>query len=245
MPNRLAYHLYHLIWTSLDWLYPPTCGGCEQLGERWCQSCQQSVERMLGFICPICGQNQVDGKVCLRCLSTPPHYLALRSWAAFRGKIRNALHRLKYHRDVSLGEALSRPLFDYLQQLGWSIDLIVPVPLGVQRLTERGYNQAELLSRPLALASGVRFRTNALWRSRETRSQVGLSANLRRENVAQAFRAETKYVAGQNVLIVDDVTTSGATLDSCATALLDVGAQAVYGLTMARAILGSTDNLST
>jgi ComF family protein len=174
----------------------------------------------------------------------PPHYLALRSWAAFGGKVRNALHRLKYRRDVSLGEALSRPLSDYLQQLEWPIDLVLPVPLGTQRLAERGYNQAELLARPLALASGVRFRTNALWRSRETRSQVGLSANLRRENVAQAFRARPECVEGRKVLIVDDVTTSGATLDSCATALLDAGAQAVYGLTMARAVLSLADNLS-
>jgi ComF family protein len=235
MPTRLAYGLYHLFLTGLDWLYPPKCGGCEQLGERWCQNCQTSVERLVTLICPVCGQNNAGDIVCPRCLSNPPHYVALRSWAIFAGKIRNALHRLKYHRDVSLGEALSRPLFDYFQQLNWPVDLIVPVPLGAERMVSRGYNQAELLARPMALATGLPYRTNALWRSRETRSQVGLSATERHQNVSGAFCAKSELVAGRNVLVIDDVTTTGATLDSCAAALLDAGAQSVYGMTMARA----------
>jgi competence protein ComFC len=245
MPTRLAYGLYHLLLTSLDWLYPPTCGGCEQLGERWCQSCQQSVERLLVSICPLCGQNNAGDQVCPRCLSNPPHYLTLRSWAVFQGKIRNALHRLKYRRDVSLGEALSRPLFDYFMQLNWPIDLIVPVPLGVERMATRGYNQSELLARPLALAAGINCRNNALWRTRETHSQVGLSAIERHENVSGAFRAKSEYVTGRNILVIDDVTTTGATLDSCAVALLEAGARSVYGITMARAsFLGSPNNSS-
>lgn len=245
MPGRLAYQLYHLFWTSLDWLYPPACGGCDQRGERWCRNCQQSVETIQGPLCPLCGQSQPNGEMCIRCQSTSPHYHALRSWAVFNGKIRNALHRLKYRRDVSLGEALAKPLSEYLGRLDWQVDMVVPVPLGVTRMAERGYNQAALLARPLALACDVSFRPQSLWRARETRSQVGLSAISRRENVAGAFRAKPDLVEKRNVLLVDDVTTSGATLDSCAHALLAAGANKVYGLTLARAVLSSTDGLST
>jgi ComF family protein len=167
--------------------------------------------------------------------------VALRSWAVFGGKIRNALHRLKYQRDIGLGEALSMPLATYLRELQWPIDMIVPVPLGNARLAERGYNQAELLARPVALACAIPLKTKALLRAKETRSQVGLSAVLRRQNVAGAFEAKSSLVKEKNVLVMDDVTTSGATLDACAAALLEAGAHAVYGLTLARAVLSSTD----
>lgn len=245
MPRRLAYQLYHFFWTSLDWLYPPACGGCDQRGERWCKSCQQSVQTISVPLCPHCGQSQPNGEICTRCQTTTPHYQALRSWAVFQGKIRNALHRLKYHRDVGLGEALARPLSEYFRQLEWQVDLVVPVPLGANRMAERGYNQATLLARPLAWANNLSFHAKALWRTRETRSQVGLSAISRQENVAGAFQAKPGFVRDRNVLVVDDVTTSGATLDSCACALLAAGARTIYGLTLARAVLSSTDGIST
>lgn len=242
MTGRMAYQLYRLFWTGLDWLYPPTCGGCDRRGERWCENCQNSIDMIRPPLCPRCGQNQPEEMYCNRCLHTPPNYQALRSWATFGGNIRNALHRLKYRKDVSLGEALSQPLYNYFMRLNWSIDMIIPVPLGAARLVERGYNQAELLARPLALACGVSIRSNALWRAKETRSQVGLSAVSRRLNVADAFLAKPALVNGKKILIVDDVTTTGATLDSCAAALLAAGAQTVFGLTLARAVLSSTDN---
>lgn len=244
MPERLAYHLYHLFWVSLDWLYPPTCGGCDQRGARWCDSCQQSVEKIQPPLCPSCGQSQSDNNICIRCSETPPRYDALRSLAVFSGKIRNALHRLKYQRDISLGDALARPLIAYLTDLNWSLDIVIAVPLGPTRMSERGYNQAALLAKPLSLATGLPFSSRALQRVRETSSQVGLSAISRRKNVAGAFRANRKIVAEKNILVIDDVTTSGATLDSCAVALLTAGAKSVYGLTLARAVLSSKDDLS-
>jgi predicted amidophosphoribosyltransferase len=107
--------------------------------------------------------------------------------------------------------------------------------LGVARLKECGYNQAALLARPLALGCGLAFRPQALTRVRETRSQVGLSFVQRCENVSGAFQAWPDRVSGLNVLVVDDVATSSATLEACAAALLGAGANQVYGLTLARA----------
>jgi ComF family protein len=181
--------------------------------------------------------------LCPRCRAAPPHFTAVRSWAVFAGPVRQAIHRLKYRRDLSLGETLARPLIGYLQELAWALDLVVPVPLGVARLKERGYNQATLLARPLALGCRLGFRPQALSRVRETRSQVGLSYAQRLENVSGAFQAHPRWVAGQRVLLVDDVATSSATMEACAGALAGAGAACVYGLTLARAGRHGPDDL--
>jgi ComF family protein len=142
---------------------------------------------------------------------------------------------LKYSRDIALGEMLARPLLEMLHQLKWPIDLVTSVPMGVARRAERGYNQATLLAFPLSLASGIPFRPQALMKVRDTRSQVGLNLAQRRENVFEAFKARSELVSTKCVLVVDDVTTSGATIEACAGALIKAGARQVFGLTLARA----------
>lgn len=233
--GRPAYRLYQLAWAGLDWLYPPHCGGCGEPGSRWCADCQRQTRLVPDAVCPVCGRPADPSRPCDACVQNPPAYAALRSWAFFEGPLRNALHRLKYSRDIALGEVLARPLLALLQELRWSVDLITSVPVGVARRAERGYNQATLLAFPLALACGKPFRSQALVKARETRTQVGLNLAQRRENVSDAFRARPEIVAGQRVLVVDDVTTSGATLEACASALRQAGAPQVFGLTLARA----------
>ncbi len=233
--GKPAYRLYQLAWAGLDWLYPPQCGGCNKSGSRWCINCQQATEILPEAICPICGEILKSGEVCARCRQSAPAYAGLRSWAIYKGPVRNAIHRLKYKGEVTLGEALARPMLELFLSTGWQIDLVTPVPAGRRRGSERGYNQAALLALPLALGSRKAYKPEALVKVRETRSQVGLNASQRWENVAEAFEARKKQVDGKNVLVVDDVTTSGATIAACTTALLKMGAQRVYGLTLARA----------
>jgi ComF family protein len=160
----------------------------------------------------------------------------LRSWAVFNNEIRNAIHKLKYRNDISLGEILSRPLIGLLNDLPWSIDIVVPVPLSNDRLKERGYNQAALIALPIALGLGLKYHPKVLKRVRETESQVGLSISQRHENVFGAFIADQRMVSGKNILIVDDVATSGATLNACADALLLARAAEVNAITSARAM---------
>jgi competence protein ComFC len=236
MPANLAYRAYQLIWEALDWLYPPRCGGCGQPGSRWCGDCSTNIQEINPPICPMCGNPNINENLCSRCLAARPAYTALRSYTVFSGPIREAIHRLKYQRDIGLGEILARPMIKSLQKLNWSLDMMTSVPLGLVRFEERGYNQATLLARPIALSMRLPFSAHLLTRARETKTQVGLTVSERQENVAGAFRAMSKLVRGKNILVIDDVATSGATFNACAKALLDGGASNVYGFSLARAI---------
>jgi competence protein ComFC len=232
--GRPAYRLYQVAWAGLDWLYPPRCGGCGKRDSRWCSDCQINTQMIMDCICKRCGQTSAIEGICNRCQTSPPEYIAIRSWAVYNGSIRNAIQRLKYKGDIALGEILARPLIALLHTLKWEINLVVPVPTSIARHSQRGYNQAALLALPVALGSGITYRPQALIKIRETPSQVGRTVEQRRQNVAKAFKSQAKYVCGKNVLVVDDVTTSGATMEECAYALTKAGAQQVYGLTLAR-----------
>jgi ComF family protein len=189
--------------------------------------------------CGLCGYPLGEAQQCFACLSgqRPIAPLAgLRSWAYFEGPLRAALHQFKYKRDIILADTLGALLAAELvcsQPAG----LVVPVPLSAARLRERGYNQAELLARAFAELCGLPGDPRAATRHRDTASQVGLSAPQRRANVQGAFAADRRRVSGRTVILVDDVCTTGATLAACAAGLLEAGASAVWGLTLARARL--------
>lgn len=234
--SHWSYPLYRLAWSGLDWMFPPRCGGCGKAGARWCDECQRKVPVLTGRLCEICGRPQPQGSLCSYCQFQRPPYRALRSWAAFDSPVREVILRLKYKRDMALGDTLAVPLAELLVSLNWPLDFILPVPIGRNRLKERGYNQVALIARPLSLALGLEYRPWALKRKRETVSQVGLSVAERRENTRDAFLADPHIVRGKVVLVVDDVATTGSTLSSCADALLQSGAHDVFALTVARAL---------
>ena len=160
----------------------------------------------------------------------------MRSWAVFDSPVQNALHTLKYRRNIGLGESFAAEMAKFFRTLQWSVDIFIPVPLGKKRLKERGYNQVALVARPLAYEIGVEYSARALWKARETRSQVGLSILKRRENVHNAYQADPKVVKRKSVVLMDDVATTGSTILSCTDALLSAGARDVYAITIARAL---------
>ncbi|MBI5354381.1 MAG: ComF family protein [Chloroflexi bacterium] len=186
-------------------------------------------------LCDICGLPLDKAGVCETCRADRPHFRALRAWTVFEDPVQTALHKLKYRRDLSMGEALASQMVTFVRELNWPLDMVIPVPLGKQRLKERGYNQVGMIAKPLAMSLNVEYSSNGLMRSKETRSQVGLTKQERRENVKEAFRAGVE-VNGKNILVVDDVSTTGSTLSSSAGALYLSGAKDVYALTVARAL---------
>lgn len=237
MPGpSLAYPLYRLSWELLDWVFPPCCVGCNRPGTRWCRECRDSVKPPPEPLCPLCGMPQPHGAECGVCRENPPYFQALRSWGVFDGSLRKALHRLKYHRDIALGQSLAETMLPALVGLHWPVDMVIPIPLGKNRLRERGYNQASLIARPLALALDLEYSPGSLMRWRETHSQVGLNRAQRRENVNGVFRVEAGAARGRTILLIDDVATTGSTLSSACEVLRAAGALQVYAFTAARAI---------
>jgi ComF family protein len=160
----------------------------------------------------------------------------MRSWAVFDSPVQNALHTIKYRRNIGLADSIAIQMVDFVSSLQWDIDIVIPVPLGRQRLKERGYNQVGLVARPLAYELGLEYAPQAIWKSRETRSQVGLTVSQRRENVSDAYQANPSVVKRRSILIMDDVATTGSTILACTNALISAGAREIYALTIARAL---------
>lgn len=167
---------------------------------------------------------------------TRPAFEKMRSFVVYNDPARPALIKLKYRREQGLGEALAWNLALYLDELNWSVDLVLPVPLSKQRILERGYNQVDLIAHPLAELHGLHYTSKGLQRVRHTNSQVGLGYAARAQNVKDAFLATSHIVSGKKILLVDDITTTGATIDSASNALMKAGAQKVFALTFAKAV---------
>ena len=159
----------------------------------------------------------------------------LRSAFLFESPVREAIYALKYANIRSIGKIVSHYMSEVVQSERLAFDLIVPVPLHRKRLRERGYNQAEIIALHLGRTLGVPVEGNHLRREVYASPQArAANADERRANVARAFRGESESVSGLKVAVVDDVTTTGATLRACAVELKKAGAEQVWGLTVAR-----------
>lgn len=232
----LGYRFYRVIWVVIDWIFPPHCASCRKSGFRWCDDCRDKTSRVSFRECVFCGRHLSDNYRCTDCTDLNGKLDQVYIWGNHEGPLRKALHKLKYGRDIGLGDELSKCLIDLVTDNEIQCELVVPVPLSAQRKRERGYNQAALLARPLALAFGLPYLPRALKRTRETQTQVGLSIAQRRENVEGAFFADSSLVAGKSVILVDDVMTTGATMNEAGKALKQAGANWVVGLTLAKAV---------
>jgi len=240
--DRAALTVNHWFWQAVDWVYPPVCISCGKPGERWCLSCRAQVERVGVKICPKCGKRNIKGMLCQECKNRNPVYTALRSYGLYKDPLRQAILHAKYHRDLGLGEILAYLLRQLLEEQGWQLDLVIPVPLSPAKLRERGYNQVELFARPLAWTLGLPYHDQILQRTREDTSQVKLTAEARRMNVMKAFEvSDPRVLRGKRVLLVDDVATTGSTAEVCAGVMLNGGADSIFVATLARSLLRKSD----
>lgn len=233
MPPRILFP-ETLVGPLLSLFFPPRCVLCRRVGVWLCPDCIPRLPRLPGPVCPRCGVPVSDGALCSSCRETPLRLEAIRSVAPFRGPIRLAVHYLKYRHAWQLADPLGEWMAWYWKEHPLPADVVVPVPLHPSRLRQRGYNQAALLAWALSRRIGLPLDADALCRVRATASQMRLKAADRRHNVEGAFHCPTDRMKGRRVLLVDDVCTTGATLEACADALREGGAREVRALTLAR-----------
>lgn len=219
----------------LDLFFPRRCMGCGREGRYFCAQCIAGLPRIGPPRCPRCGLHLPEGRTCSACVGQRFSLQGIRSAFLYQDPIRAALIAFKYRGVQVIGEELATLLAQTLAAEPIPADVLVPVPLFLSRKLERGYNQAEILSRALSPLVGLPVAPDALVRTRNTAPQARLpSSAARQENVEGAFVAGPESVAGKRVLLVDDVCTTGATLNGCADALRTAGATVVWGLTVAR-----------
>ena len=164
----------------------------------------------------------------------PIHFTAAAAWAVYGGSLREAIHSLKYKNDMGLGDLFANYMIEILRDKDWSFDLVIPVPLSPQRSRERTYNQSALLSRPIARYFQRDHSTGALRRIKDTGTQVKRNRMERDLSLAGAFSGNPAKLKGRSVLLVDDIITTGATINHCSEALLQAGAIRVYAVSLAK-----------
>ena len=222
---------------ALDLLFPRWCVSCGREGNFICPSCRQSLPRITPPLCPKCGRPQSSAILCPSCVGWQAEIDGIRSPFRFDGAIRQAIHQLKYGNLRALAELLAQWLNDYLGSNPVPGEVLVPVPLHHKRLRERGYNQSSLLAQQLGKLTNLPVVDDCLTRQRYAPPQARTSTvDERRSNVANAFLCRDRRLEGKQVLLIDDVSTSGSTLDACARALKEAGATTVWGLVLAREI---------
>jgi ComF family protein len=188
-------------------------------------------------LCPRCGRPQPSGILCSSCVSWRAEIEGIRSPFRFDGVMRQAIHQLKYRNLRTLAALLAQLLSDYLVTYPVPGDVLVPVPLHRKRLRERGYNQSRLLAKELGKLISLPVVDDCLVRQRHAPPQARTATvEERLSNVADAFACCDQRLKDKQVLLIDDVSTSGATLDACAAALKSAGAASVWGLVLAREI---------
>lgn len=223
-------------------VYPNICLVCESsldFEERspFCKVCEEEIKFLKGErICMVCGR-PVESGICYEC-SRGRRYLDFsRSVALYEGKWREIIHLYKYHGFYSLFSYLGEKLLEtyhYYAELG-EADFVLPVPIHFVDRLRRGFHHTYLLARYLSKRTGKSLLPRILYKSRRTPSQTQLGWEERKRNVKGAYRAKNHpVIKGKNFLILDDVFTTGATLNECAKALKKAGAGKVYALTLAR-----------
>jgi competence protein ComFC len=237
----------------LSVVFPAGCRICEQLLTETtripiCNDCLGSFGRITGTVCDKCGRpvegaakSELETFVCPTCANGQGRGYAfdlVKSWAVYKGTLVRAILLLKFENIDPLGKLFAKWLAEVVAASGspFQADVVVPVPLHRQR--ERGYNQAALIAKPLAKLLSLPYKSVLLTRIRPRPDKHLLSYEERWESVRGAFATRPgSQVDNLRVLLVDDVMTSGATLDSCAKTLREAGARSVIGLTVARAVL--------
>jgi ComF family protein len=233
-----------VITASLDLLFPPSCPSCKKMtGDNdrlLCRDCHSQLNFIKTPYCSCCGREfpgDGDNHLCGECLKSSWAFDKARSLFSYEDVIAELIHNLKY-----LGNMNGLQTIEWISRQSTllqdfdSIDIILPVPLHIKRLQQRGFNQSLILARRIFANDRKKIRFNLLTRQADTPYQTGLSGAERRKNLRNAFSIQNPSdIAGRNTLLVDDVFTTGSTVNECAKVLKAAGAKRVDVLTICRA----------
>lgn len=260
------------LWNSLmEILFPRrkeciVCGRTTVGPDCLCRCCQDKIIKRGSVYCPVCGRywqekglipegrelaaagyesamgNQVRASMCEDCLYSPPPYFAARSLGEYGGALKDSIYLFKYQRHRSLAVCLGRLLAElFLQEkVFYGTHVLVPVPLSNEKIRERGFNQCELLAMETGRRLGIPVR-NCLRKVKNTPSQSKLTRGSRRESVKGAFQLRAN-LSGEQILLIDDIFTTGATAGECAQVLLEGGAAKVGVMTLASGVLKKVED---
>ncbi len=233
--------------TLFQFFLPLQCPCCEEFLEEgqqgFCPNCLSEIHWIEPPFCSICGIPFISGGVkdhpCGACVIHRKYFTMARALGAYEGSLQEAIHRWKYEGRTHLTPFFAEWMAEGLSR-HWepdSFDLLIPIPLHPQRLRERGFNQALLLVKELSRRTGIPYRKKILQKKKPTIPQVNLSGPEREKGLRGVFHVIGKEeLLGRRVLLVDDVYTTGATVNECSKVLLRGGAEGVDVLTLAHAI---------
>ncbi|KPK97074.1 MAG: hypothetical protein AMJ95_10890 [Omnitrophica WOR_2 bacterium SM23_72] len=239
--------LRRVIGNLLDIIYPKTCLACHQrltdscIDGLVCSVCWQKIKRNTPPFCSLCGRSlrkeNLHRSLCPECQKMRWHFDRAFSPCAYEGVLKELIHAFKYRNKDHLGFTLSRLMSDFIKEFRVPVefvDFIIPIPLHRSRLREREFNQAEVLSEHLAREFQKPLACDWLLRRRATKTQTDLEKDLRLINVRDSFSVrDPQIVKGKNILLIDDVFTTGATSSEAAKTLKQAGAQVVFAMTLA------------
>ncbi|MDR3253704.1 MAG: ComF family protein [Endomicrobium sp.] len=234
-----------LFYKIINFLYPLTCSVCgDNLSYlshiNICDKCKKSLPAINGLVCQKCGAQLPDGgEYCYICRKYPKEYSfdKMRSVYLYKDSLRNLILKFKYSNRIFLAKNFGQVMYETMQIYNFysNADFIIPVPLNIIRKIKRGYNQAELLANEISSASNIPVLNNVLLRKKITKPQFKLSKNERLKNIKGSFLIKnSNIVHSKNILLVDDIATTSATVSACSSALKKAGSKEVYVLTLAR-----------
>lgn len=227
----------------LNTIFPLKCEVCRQqlplaAGARICRSCRNKILPIGDNFCRKCGKSlQIATNFCVDCQDNDSlYYESIKAAGVYHGALRETIHAFKYECRSCLGADLGDFMLSSFQQhfsLN-SLDKLVPVPLHKKQYRQRQYNQSEVLAKNLSRSTGIPVATDTLVRIRETRPQFTLNKQERASNIRNSFQVKDKvWLPGARVLVIDDICTTGSTINECARVLKQSGAGEVHGLVLA------------
>lgn len=231
---------------AIDIIFPPRCLSCKVYVESdgsLCHNCWEEIDFISSPQCSSCGTPlefaTSDGTICGQCIANPPKYTMARSVLRYNEKSSKLITNFKYYDNTHSSNHFAKWLLRAGKDMIGDVDIITPVPLHKLRLLSRRYNQCALICNRLSEMTGITSYNNLLIRHKNTKPQAGLAFNKRINNVKSAFKINhdlIEQINDKNILLIDDVMTTGSTIDSCTKTLLNSGARNVYVLTIAMTV---------